>query len=337
MKKLCLLLLLCIVSLWGYSHDAQAARFVNADLGDTVYSDVSQILDEEYPHATQVHVSVGENKSLRINSEKITSVIIESSGMEPVTIIGAPNLKTVAYNTSVATTLDFSDTNGYENVSWFKLYSEDQLQTLTLPEMKNLKTLWINGAIQSIDLNENKTLEEVDFTDTAIPSISFKGYKKLEEIHFYCELAETNPLKKINVSGCKSLRKLFLASTEVTSLDVRKCPKLKAMTLGASLTKLKVQKKQAFNSVNVGTNVALLKKLNANVKKISFSCQKKTIRLRKLMPWLTKKTTYKISPDSMDHYSKVDKKGVITGDDYCEPTVIAKQRKKKITFEITLP
>lgn len=336
MKKLYLLLMLCMMGMFVGQEDAQAAN-LHADLGETVYSDVSNVLKEKYPKATQVVVHVGKNKTLRINSKKITSVIIHSKGNTPVSIIGAPNVKRVYYHAEENTsTLDFRKAKGYEKVASFDFNAEATVKKLILPKMNKLKYLWIDNNLQDIDLNNNKSVKEAEFTNTSINSISFRGFNKLERLYFYKAGPNTqNLLKELNLSGCTSLTHLDFVPTKVTSLDLSTCSSLKFVSLGRKIKKLTLRKNHTYDDMHVYKHPSALKLLNTNCKEIlvTLNYKKKKLNLRKQMPWLSSNTTFKLSEDSYYNGAIISKNGVLTWSSG-RVEFTAKSGGKKIRFSI---
>ena len=97
------------------------------------------------------------------------------------------------------------------------------VKELDLKSMKKLEYFdYFNGPLESIDLSNNTTLDQVWIENANIKAVDIKMLKKLESIIFYGV-----PLEELDISNNPNLGAVRTYNTNLKVLDVSNNPKLK--------------------------------------------------------------------------------------------------------------
>lgn len=209
--------------------------------------DLKKFFHEQYYTYPRGTVYVTNNGNLTIDISNCTSLTaFESNFIHEIKIDNCPNLK----NFKAIGIFENVDFSGNINMDSIHCYTEFQLKTIDVSDCSSLKSLYSKASLTSIDLSQNKSLEELTLINIQLNNLdvdALTNLKHLElalsETNTTLELSKNNALEtilikdvssssylpgdvRVHISGLTTLKEIKNESKYVLEMKINDCKNL---------------------------------------------------------------------------------------------------------------
>lgn len=231
----------------GVLSDAEAARKTDAYLTKET-ADISNVL-KYFPNITSVTINAGPNKTVTMNSSKITTVSVY--GQNPVALKGASPKVIYASVLNKQKSIDYTKLEGYSKVTKFYLDCCSNATKVKVPNASKLTDLKVSNAkLASFDTSKLKSVKELTLDGNNLKSLNIKKNKKLTSLACY-----NNKLTSLNISSNKNLKDIGVGGNKLKKVDISKNKKMqKVAAFNNKIKTFQSKKSKKIVDLNLSNN-----------------------------------------------------------------------------------